>query len=88
MAVALKQKAISYIDMLDEEQTMRVITQIESLPAVHNPLQNSKTEEERKVAVAAFEDLENMTHSSDMQISMNGRDEWMNAFWSKYESLS
>lgn len=31
MAMALRQKAIDYIGMLDEEQTMRVITYIENL---------------------------------------------------------
>jgi hypothetical protein len=88
MAMALRQKAIDYIGMLDEEQTMRVITYIENLQNTRKPLQNSKTDEERKMAVAAFSDLEKMTRHTEDGISLNGRDEWMQAFWSKYESLS
>ena len=88
MAMALRQKAIDYIGMLDEEQTMRVITYIENLQNTRKPLQNSKTDEERKMAVAAFSDLEKMTRYTEEDISLNGRDEWMQAFWSKYESLS
>ncbi|MBR4630987.1 MAG: hypothetical protein IKO57_11205 [Treponema sp.] len=88
MGLALKQRAIDYIDMLDEEQTMRVITYIETLPSIKKPLQNSKSDEERKLAIAAFNDLEKLTRSTDENISTNGKDEWTEAFWRKYESLS
>ena len=83
---ALKQKAIQYIEELDEEQTMRVITYIEAFPK-KKPLQNSKTPEERRIAIEAFNDLERMSRPAG-EISNNGRDEWIDAFWRKYESLS
>lgn len=47
---ALKQKVISYIDDLDSEQTLLVITFIEALPRKNEQLQNSKTPEERAQA--------------------------------------
>ena len=39
-AMALKQKAINYIDTLDDEQTLSVIMFIESMPRKNVPLQS------------------------------------------------
>ena len=42
-AMPLRQKVMQYVDQLDDEQTLRVITFIETLHRSDAPLQNSKT---------------------------------------------
>ena len=54
-AMALRQKAINYIDTLDDEQTLSVIMFIESMPKKKEPLQNSKTPEQRAKAKQALD---------------------------------
>ena len=56
-AVALRQRAIRSIDLLDDEQTLNVITYIETLPKTKRPMQNSKTPEERELAKKALDEL-------------------------------
>ena len=42
-AMPLRQQVMQYVDQLDDEQTLRVITFIETLHRGYAPLQNSKT---------------------------------------------
>ena len=42
-AMPLRQQVMQYVDQLDDEQTLRVITFIETLHRSYAPLQNSKT---------------------------------------------
>ena len=42
-AMPLRQKVMQYVDQLDDEQTLRVITFIKTLHGSDAPLQNSKT---------------------------------------------
>lgn len=60
---AVKQKAIRYIEQLDDEETLRVIAYIETFPKKEKALQNSKTPEERLAAAKAFKDLEKLLES-------------------------
>lgn len=89
---AVKQKAIKYIEQLDDEQTLRVIAYIETFPKKERGLQNSKTPEERIAAANAFADLEKMTNSKNAEKAnpdedFTDRDRWLKTFWSKYENL-
>lgn len=89
---AVKQKAIRYIEQLDDEQALRVIAYIETFPKKESGLQNSKTPEERIAAAKAFADLEKMTSSKNADEAkpnedFNGRKKWLKTFWSKYENL-
>ena len=86
-AMALRQRAINYIDTLDDEQTLRVISFIETMPRKNQPLQNSKTPEERAKAKQALEELFAMSRPAKHEISMNGHKEIAQAVWRKYESL-
>ena len=87
-AVALKQKAISYLDNLDDEQTFSVIRFIESMPKEKNSLQNSKTPEERVLATKSLAELDKMIFNPKSENSLDGRKERVEALWRKYESLS
>ena len=87
-AMPLKQRAINYIDTLDDEQTLSVIMFIESMPKKKQPLQNSKTPEERVKAKQALDDLFAMARPAKQEISLNGRKEAAAALWRKYESLN
>lgn len=51
------------------------------------PLQNSKTPEEREKAKQAYEELIAMARSAKQEISLNGQKEAAEAIWEKYESL-
>lgn len=84
---ALKQKVISYIDDLDSEQTLRVITFIEALPRKNEQLQNSKTPEERAQAKKALDEIFAMSRPAKQEINKDGRKEIAQAIWKKYESL-
>ena len=86
-AMPLRQRAINYIDTLDDEQTLSVIMFIESMPGKKQPLQNSKTPEERVKAKQAYEDLIAMARPAKQEISLNGQKEAAEAIWEKYESL-
>ena len=87
-AMPLRQRAINYIDTLDDEQTLRVIMFIESMPRKKQPLQNSKTPEERAKAKQAYEELLTMSRPEKQEVSLNGRKETAEALWRKYESLN
>lgn len=86
-AMPLRQQAINYIDTLDDEQTLSVITFIESMPRKKQPLQNSKTPEERAKAKEALDELFAMSRPAKHEISLDGRKEISEALWRKYESL-
>ncbi|MBQ8680774.1 MAG: hypothetical protein IJ530_16090 [Treponema sp.] len=86
-AMALRQRAINYIDTLDDEQTLRVISFIETLPRKNQPLQNSKTPEERAKAKQALDELFAMSRPAKHEISLDGRKEVAEALWRKYEGL-
>ena len=86
-AMPLRQKVMQYVDQLDDEQTLRVITFIETLHRSDAPLQNSKTLAERVAAEKALSELEGMTFSPKAETSMDGRAERAQALWRKYESL-
>lgn len=83
---AIKQKAINYIETLDDEQTLQVITYIEKMPK-KKPLQNSKTPEERAAAQRALDDIFAMSRPEKRKTSLDGRKEIAQALWRKYESL-
>lgn len=87
-AMALRQKAINYIDTLDDEQTLSVIMFIESMPKKKEPLQNSKTPEQRAKAKQALDELFVMARSAKQETSLNGRKEAAQAMQRKYESLN
>ena len=87
-AMALRQKAINYIDTLDDEQTLSVIMFIESMPKKKKPLQNSKTPEQRTKAKQALDELFAMARPAKREISLNGRKEAVQAMQRKYESLN
>lgn len=87
-AMALRQKAINYIDTLDDEQTLSVIMFIESMPKKKKPLQNSKTPEQRAKAKQALDELFAMARPAKREISLNGRKEAAQAMQRKYESLN
>ncbi len=87
-AMALRQKAINYIDTLDDEQTLSVIMFIESMPRKDKPLQNSKTPEQRAKAKQALDELFAMGRPAKHEISLNGRKEAAQAMRRKYESLN
>ncbi len=87
-AMALKQKVISYLDNLDDEQTLSVIKFIESMPKEKNSLQNSKTPEERVLAAKSLAELDKMIFNPKLENSLDGRKERVEALWRKYESLS
>ena len=86
-AMPLRQQVMQYVDQLDDEQTLRVITFIETLHRSDAPLQNSKTPAERVAAEKALSELEGMTFSPKAETSMDGRAERAQALWRKYESL-
>ena len=87
-AMALRQKAISYLDNLNDEQTLSVIMFIESMPKEKNSLQNSKTPEERTLAAKSLAELDTMVFNPKPESSLDGRTERVNSLWRKYESLS
>lgn len=87
-AMPLRQRAINYIDTLDDEQTLSVIMFIESMPGKKQPLQNSKTPEEREKAKQALDDFFAMARPSKEEVSLNGKKEAATALWRKYESLN
>ena len=87
-AMPLRQRAINYIDTLDDEQTLSVIMFIESMPKKKQPLQNSKSPEERVKAKQALDDLFAMARPAKQEISLNGRKEVTNAIWRKNENLN
>ncbi len=87
-AMALKQKVINYIDTLDDEQTLSVIMFIESMPRKNEPLQNSKTPEQRAKAKQALDEIFAMGRPAKHEISLNGRKEAAQAMRRKYESLN
>ena len=87
-AMALRQRVINYIDSLDDEQTLSVITFIESLPQKRKNMQNSKTPEERLLAKQAMDELFAMARPSKHDISLNGGKEAAGAMRRKYESLN
>ena len=87
-AVALRQRAIRSIDLLDDEQTLNVITYIEALPKAKRPMQNSKTPEERELAKKALDELLAMSFKSTNNVSKDGAKEVAEAVMRKYESLS
>ena len=62
-AMPLRQQVMQYVDQLDDEQTLRVITFIKTLHRSDAPLQNSKTPAERVAAEKALSELEGMTFS-------------------------
>ncbi len=84
---ALKQKAIDYIDALDDEQTLRVITFIEALPQKSESLQNSKTRTEQNIAKQALDEFFEMARPSKTETSNENRSEIAKAIWRKYESI-
>lgn len=87
-AMPLRQRAINYIDTLDDEQTLSVIAFIENMPQKKRSLQNSKSPEERELAKQALDDLFSMARPAKHEISINGRKEIAKAMWGKYESLN
>jgi hypothetical protein len=87
-AMPLRQRAINYIDTLDDEQTLSVIMFIESMPGKKQPLQNSKTPEEREQAKQALDDFFAMARPAKKEVSLNGKQETAAALWRKYESLN
>ena len=87
-AMPLRQRAINYLDTLDDEQTLSVIMFIESMPRKKMPLQNSKTPEEREKAKQALDDFFAMARPAKKEISLNGQKEVAAALWGKYESLN
>lgn len=87
-AMQLRQRAINYIDTLDDEQTLRVIAFIENMPQKKRSLQNSKTPEERELAKQALDDLFSMARPAKHEISINGRKEIAKSMLEKYESLN
>ncbi|MBP5577207.1 MAG: hypothetical protein J6X67_10685 [Treponema sp.] len=86
-ALALRKKAMDYIDTLDDEQTLSVIAFIESMSRKKESLQNSKTQEQREKAKQALEELFAMSRPAKHEISMNGHKEIAQTVWRKYESL-
>ena len=86
-AMPLRQQVIDYVDQLDDEQTLRVITFIETLPRKKQPLQNSTTPEERARAKQALDELFAMSRPAKHEISLDGRKEAAHAMRRKYESL-
>lgn len=87
-AMALRQKAIDYIDTLDDEQTLSVIMFIESMPRKKQLLQNSKTPEQQAKAKQALDELFAMGRPSKHEVSLNGCKEAALAMRRKYESLN
>ena len=87
-ATALRQRAIRSIDLLDDEQTLNVITYIETLPKAKRTMQNSKTPEERELARKAFDNILAMSFIGSAEISKDGSKEVANAVMRKYESLN
>lgn len=87
-AMPLRQRAINYIDTLDDEQTLSVIMFIESMSGKKKPLQNSKTPEEREKSKEALDDLFAMARPVKTEISLNGKQEISAALWRKYESIN
>lgn len=83
----LRQQAINYLDTLDDEQTLRVITFMETMPRKEPFLQNSKTPEERKKAELALNELFTMSRPAEHEISLDGKKEVAEALLKKYESL-
>ena len=51
-AMPLRQQVMQYVDQLDDEQTLRVITFIKTLHRSDAPLQNSKPPEDEAAARA------------------------------------
>ena len=86
-AQALKQRVINRIDFLDDEQTLNVISYIDTLPKAKHPLQNSKTPEERELARKAFENLLAMSFAGSSDVSKDGAKEVADAVMNKYESI-
>ncbi len=87
-AMPLRQRAINYIDTLDDEQTLSVIMFIESMSGKKQPLQNSKTPEEREKAKQALDDFIAMARPAKKEISLDGRKEVATVLLKKYESLN
>ena len=86
--VSTKKKVINYIDTLDDEQTLSVIMFIESMPRKNEPLQNSKTPEQRAKAKQALDELFAMGRPSKHEISLNGSKEAAQTMRRKYESIN
>ncbi len=86
-AMPLRQQVINYVDQLDDEQTLRVITFIETLPRKKQSLQNSKTQEERARAKQALDELFAMSRPAKHEIDPDGRKETAEAMRRKYENL-
>ena len=86
-AMALRQRAIRIIDLLDDEQTLNAISYIETLPKTSRPLQNSKTPEERALARRAFDNLLAMNFVGSAGASKDGAKEAARAAMRKYESV-
>ena len=57
------------------------------IPEKKQPLQNSKTTEEREKAKQAYEALVAMARPAKQEISLNGQQEAAEALWRKYENL-
>lgn len=83
-AVQLRQRAINYLDTLDDEQTLRVITFMEAMPRKQQSLQNSKTPEERVKAKQALDELFAMGRPAKHDVSLDGKKEVTEALWRKY----
>ena len=86
--LALKNRVMRELELLDDEQTLNVITFIESLPKVKLELQNSKTPEERALAEKSFNELLTCCRGSKQPISLTGHQEVADTLWHKYESLN
>ena len=83
-AMQLRQRAINYLDTLDDEQTLRVITFMEAMPRKQQSLQNSKTPEERVKAKQALDELFAMGRPAKHDVSLDGKKEATEALWRKY----
>ncbi len=59
-----------------------------TIPGKKQPLQNSKTPEEREKAKQAYEELVAMARPAKQEISLNGQKEAAEALWRKYENLN
>ena len=59
-----------------------------TIPRKKQPLQNSKTPEEREKAKQAYYDLLATARPAKKEISLNGQQEAAEALWRKYENLN
>jgi hypothetical protein len=88
MATELMQEAVQCLAQLSDEQVRQTIIYIKSFPLQKQPLQNSKTPEERLLAAKAVENLLSMSFVSTNNISKDGGAEAAEAALKKYESIS